>query len=385
MNPFYNEKIVFMEMLMKHCDFHDFVKFAHTFVDYPIIVTDGLFRIVSAIGNQPLDDGYDISKIRIEDATENQKYRDGVAQYIVSDEPFIFDDPHLPQRRLYLRLRWEEETYGYLIFIESTRNLSELDPEKLKFLQSVFTILNRNYHARAIVTSPQRAMHYLLEGITTTTQQLNNCSTFYEKCDQGPFKILIFSKATEKLIQEAQKRLRTDWFASLDNKLVFLLDNQNAMNDKETQDMHSLLKEFQVSAVLSDEFADLLQMRDQYHAVKKVLCFLPEKEFRIFEFEKYKIDVLLAFCKEKHIDLTTFKSRVIDKINDYDQQNNTDFYRTLKEYLECGKNIADTAKIMFVHKNTIAYRLDRIQNLFNIDLHDYRTCLNLQLGILIYA
>lgn len=53
-----------------------------------------------------------------------------------------------------------------------------------------------------------------------------------------------------------------------------------------------------------------------------------------------------------------------------DEEKNTDLYETLKMYYLCGNNIAETASRMYVHRNTLVYRLRKIRELIGSDIDD---------------
>ena len=53
-----------------------------------------------------------------------------------------------------------------------------------------------------------------------------------------------------------------------------------------------------------------------------------------------------------------------------DEEKNTDLYETLKMYYLCGNNIAETASRMYVHRNTLVYRLRKIRELTGSDIDD---------------
>ena len=48
----------------------------------------------------------------------------------------------------------------------------------------------------------------------------------------------------------------------------------------------------------------------------------------------------------------------------------TSFYEILKVYLRCERNRVLTARQLFVHKNTLVYRLEKMVRLFSLDLDD---------------
>ena len=60
-------------------------------------------------------------------------------------------------------------------------------------------------------------------------------------------------------------------------------------------------------------------------------------------------------------------------IGDYDARTRSDLSRTLRVYVESGGNLAATAERLFLHRNSVMYRLQRIQELSGIDARDGST------------
>ena len=54
-------------------------------------------------------------------------------------------------------------------------------------------------------------------------------------------------------------------------------------------------------------------------------------------------------------------------MNQYDEINNTNYYHTLFLYLKNNQNSTLTAKDLFIHRNTMLYRINKIKELTNID------------------
>ncbi len=54
----------------------------------------------------------------------------------------------------------------------------------------------------------------------------------------------------------------------------------------------------------------------------------------------------------------------------YDARTGADLVTTLRAYVECGGHAAATADRLFLHRNSVGYRLQRIQELAGIDARD---------------
>lgn len=74
----------------------------------------------------------------------------------------------------------------------------------------------------------------------------------------------------------------------------------------------------------------------------------------------------------------------VAQIDSYDQRKNTELLDTLETYLECAGNLTKTSERLFVHRNTLIQRLERLQSLCDIDLQERSNWLTLQVAIKVY-
>lgn len=73
---------------------------------------------------------------------------------------------------------------------------------------------------------------------------------------------------------------------------------------------------------------------------------------------------------------------LIAPLGEYDREHNSDLVHTLRVFFEANANASEAADRLFLHRNSMAYRLERVQNLTGLDLRDCRVRLALQLGLL---
>ena len=69
-------------------------------------------------------------------------------------------------------------------------------------------------------------------------------------------------------------------------------------------------------------------------------------------------------CSQKILGLRTF-----------DGDHNTDYYNTLKLYVQNHLNAVQTAKQLYIHRSTFLYRMEKIKEMIHLDLDDYDTLL----------
>lgn len=59
----------------------------------------------------------------------------------------------------------------------------------------------------------------------------------------------------------------------------------------------------------------------------------------------------------------------LDRLKREDREKGTDFYKSLKEYLLSGNNVNLSAKRLFIHRNTMVYRLAKIHEIISVDIN----------------
>jgi len=67
----------------------------------------------------------------------------------------------------------------------------------------------------------------------------------------------------------------------------------------------------------------------------------------------------------------------------YDEEHHGDLLRTLDAYLRHSGNSTQTADALYIHRNSLRYRLARIQALTTLDLDDAEARLALQVALLL--
>lgn len=74
----------------------------------------------------------------------------------------------------------------------------------------------------------------------------------------------------------------------------------------------------------------------------------------------------------------------VQTLVEIDQKENANYLKTLKTYLSCFHNCTLTAEKLGMHKNTILYRIHKIEELIGTDLSDSACVSTLELGLEIY-
>lgn len=89
---------------------------------------------------------------------------------------------------------------------------------------------------------------------------------------------------------------------------------------------------------------------------------------------------LLGNIQDKQ-ELHSFIDETLGKILRYDQEKGAELLKTLEVYFECNGKLKKVTEKLYVHYNTILYRLERIQQISGRSLEDAAVCLDFQLAL----
>lgn len=92
------------------------------------------------------------------------------------------------------------------------------------------------------------------------------------------------------------------------------------------------------------------------------------------------IDKLLLAVSDRAI-LEDYYQDSIGPLVEYDRVNGTDLTETLHAYFQFSGSVKETAVSMFVHRNTVSYKLNKIEDILGVSLSDFRTREFLSVGL----
>ncbi len=78
---------------------------------------------------------------------------------------------------------------------------------------------------------------------------------------------------------------------------------------------------------------------------------------------------------------TDYCRSVLSALTRYDAAHSTDLVHTLRTYFRCNGNVLKSAEALFLHRNSVLYRLARIEELLEVDLKDSQDRLTLHLAV----
>ena len=104
-------------------------------------------------------------------------------------------------------------------------------------------------------------------------------------------------------------------------------------------------------------------------------------ERALYPMDEYGEEALLAAAREalaaQGFSPMDFCDAALWQMAHADAQKDTNYLESLDVYLSCGMDLKRAAQQLGVHRNTLAYRMERVQALFGLDLKDMNRCFEL--------
>lgn len=202
---------------------------------------------------------------------------------------------------------------------------------------------------------------------------------------------LVFKDTTESnayvyhLLQRQFPQLQSLLY---EGDLYFLLTDKT-INTKQNnlkdlfESINHLLSRYNFNFYISNRFTDL---PDIFFAKKQCDEMQEIVTTKYIQTDKqiYYEDFMLYHCfhaieKDYHLDFLLWTK--YKQICQYDTQYHTNYVDTIKIFMKHNGNLKETADALNMHRNSIDKRIKKIEFLFDINLGDFKTILQLQLSI----
>jgi purine catabolism regulator len=144
---------------------------------------------------------------------------------------------------------------------------------------------------------------------------------------------------------------------------------------------------YTVSMGVSPGVFELADFRLAYECARQSLQIGSARETRaagrVTHFEELGLFRIVSMA-DNPAGLERFCLDVIGPLIAYDEENHTNLVATLRTFLEQNQNSAKTAKLLFIHYNTLRYRIDRAKEILGDFLENPRQRLEIELALQLY-
>lgn len=164
------------------------------------------------------------------------------------------------------------------------------------------------------------------------------------------------------------------------------VDNAGALPEETRTAIETLAADGQILVGVSNLFHKPSKLYVYYQQALQAMSFSRRLSNTggVFFFSDYAFYIMLDRMEDTPL-LEQCRHPVLASLEAYDADKNTELYETLKIYTKTGFSKNRTAELMFMHRNTVNYRIQQIENLFSVDFSDPSLLFKLQYSFCIDA
>ncbi len=233
------------------------------------------------------------------------------------------------------------------------------------------------------ITSPAAAILIDVYGIDTTT---NDKHVFYRASNNKVLDIIenhIKENDPNAFINDEHNRYAILYHFPINKEKNDAIYDIKKLCEKIGRKISEEFPKAQYSFGVGNVYYQLPNLRKSYKEAKKALevgqTFMGSNQ--IFLYSELGIYRLLYMMDRKEI--IDFCNDSLGALMEYDKDSDDDLCGFLETYLLNNGNIAQTAKDLYVHPNTLSYRLKKIGSILGKDINDSKIRFNLYFALMI--
>ncbi|MGH4125470.1 MAG: PucR family transcriptional regulator [Clostridium sp.] len=354
-------------------------------LDNPIIIIDPSYRILASSEISKISDKFWMQNVKngycSYDFISYVRSMESIKNSLNNTTPFkvICDKSHI--ERWVTKIIVDGKLIGYIITLLSNSPMEENYKNTLLMISNVISdkfeknLVNRNMDnfdgenfLMDLLDEKIKDYNVLVEKLKT--YGLNYKSNFtvivldIDKFDARDKTPNYLSYKLEKLFY---KRTHTYY----ENYIVVLYDYEREpfISAEQKQLIENFANENQILIGISNTFSNLLNCREYFE--QGISSIKISGKMNITKNINYykNIQAYDFINRASHtMEIESFIHPSLNILRDYDEENNTELYKTLYLYLKNNQNSVFAAKELFIHRNTVKYRLDKILELTDINL-----------------
>jgi PucR family transcriptional regulator, proline-responsive transcriptional activator len=167
-----------------------------------------------------------------------------------------------------------------------------------------------------------------------------------------------------------------------DDKIVLIIsyEDHDRFHKSVIKKLKIFLGTYHLYAGMSRYFHSLEEVQEHYFQSLDALRLgmLLNKEEYFYPYEEYAIYHFAESCGLENLRKNCHPALL--KLIKYDSENNTDYTRSLYTFIIHSKNITESAKALNIHRNTMFYRLEKVESIITTDINNSNTFLHLHLS-----
>ncbi|MBS4908938.1 MAG: helix-turn-helix domain-containing protein [Ruminococcus sp.] len=274
---------------------------------------------------------------------------------------------------------------GYLICVDTDGHLHEIPREVWNKVEQILAkqmFIETSRQDKTFETAEDILKHLLDGGFSSQPYfQLQVSNTYL--ADFHPFGFALINLTAYHKKYMGKRHLKDELETKFPQSHPFLYKGDVIMFSHGAEDfseLSMLAEEFKLKAILSDKLQNLFELPELYRTAHEALELMLDHRFHrgnVFTVDQLRTLLVLKKLEGRH-DLIV---KEIQILHTYDKEKDTEYCETLYQYLNCCRSLKKTCDVLFTHRNTVLYRIRRMQDDFGIPLDDPSAHAKLLFGV----
>ena len=335
----------------------------------PLGFSDALFETAVRRGEISYEAGAIIS--------ENAMLTAGWADYVqLADSPY---------RRRFAPLVSAGVRLGCLICVDTDGHLEKIPPQTWELVEHILSkqmFVEASHQDKLFETAEDILMHLLDGGFSSAAHfQLQASGTYL--ADFHPRAFALIDLETYHSAYMGKRHLKEELEAQIPDSHPFLYKGDVFLflhREGDGDIFSELAEEFQLKILISAPIDDLFPLPQLYRTAREALELMKDARFHgdsVCSAQQLRTPLLLKNLEGRG-DLVSPELR---RLAVHDREKGTQYCETLYHYLTCCHSLIKTSNALYTHRNTVLYRIRRLQEDFLIPLEDPSLHADLLLGV----
>ncbi|MGO5336243.1 PucR family transcriptional regulator [Bilifractor sp. LCP19S3_H10] len=186
----------------------------------------------------------------------------------------------------------------------------------------------------------------------------------------------------ERLIHQISQLYSDCYVLQVDKGLMMVVNATHLQFSRFLQDLTRYLKPVDLYMGISYPFQDVMKLR-QYFEQADIAMHYGERNGRRVMFCRECVVYYLQNILRKNVSID-LEHPVLKQLRFADRRNHTEYFHTLQVYLQEERSLVRASERLHIHKNTLLYRIRRIEDKYKVDLNDTQERTAIMVSFLMY-
>ena len=374
-----------LEEFFAQDDLRQLAESAGKILDCPLLVLDDTFHVAAYRLPQGFSDELFQNVVSCGEIT----YEAGV---LISRSPALSEGradflqlPGSPYPRRFALLVSAGVQLGCLICVDTDGHLEKIPAQTWELVERILAkqlFVEASRQDKPFETAEDILMHLLDGGFSSAAYfQLQAANTYL--ADFHPRTFALVDLTAYRSVYAGKRRLKEALEARLPDSHPFLYKGDVFLflhEDEGAQAFDALAEEFHLKVLISEPLDELFDLPKLYPTAREALELMRDERFhgeRVCSAAQLRTPLLLKNLEGRG-GLISVELR---RLAAHDREKNTQYCETLYYYLICCRSLKKTCDALYTHRNTVLYRIRRLQEDFDIPLEDPSLHADLLLGV----